>query len=116
VTLYWLDGDGFNPWPVLALVGTTASQAEGAAAMLAATGLGSVLMRPSWPGDDEALTVARRDPINDGENTPGTFVWLDSLDRPAYTVARSFASWTQRLTEEALADPRVRGLIDWLGR
>jgi hypothetical protein len=117
VLLDWLEGDGFNPWPVLALIGATASQAEGATAMLAhGTSLGAVLMRPSWPGDDEALTLARRDPINDGENTPGTFVWLDSLDRPAYTTTRSFARWTERLTEEDVADQRVKGLIDWLQR
>jgi hypothetical protein len=113
VLLDWLDGDGFNPWLVLALVSTTAGQVESPATM---DGDDAGLMKPAWPGDDESLALARRDPINDGEDAPDTFVWLDALDRPAYTTKKSLARWRERLTEEDLADARVRELIDWLDR
>jgi hypothetical protein len=77
---------------------------------------GSVLLKPSWAGDEEATVLARRDPINDGPDAPGTLVWIDRLDRPAHTTVDSFRRWQAQLTPEDLADRSVQGFIDWFHR
>jgi hypothetical protein len=77
---------------------------------------GSVLLKPSWPGDEAATVLARRDPINDGPDAPDTLVWIDRLDRPAYTTVDSFRRWQAQLTPEDLADGSVKGFIDWFNR
>jgi hypothetical protein len=77
---------------------------------------GSVLLKPSWPGDQEATVLARRDPINHGPDAPDTLVWIDRLDRPAYTTVESFRRWQAQLTPEDLADRSVKGFIDWFNR
>jgi hypothetical protein len=75
--------------------------------------LGAVFVRPAWPGDDEAIVLARRHPINDGENAPDSFVWLDYGERAAYTTEESFRVWRSRLLPEDLSDKGVAGYSKW---
>ncbi|MDQ1499409.1 MAG: hypothetical protein QOI86_2749 [Actinomycetota bacterium] len=56
-----------------------------------------ILERAAWPGDDEAATAARRDPINDGLDIPEASIYLDMLGRACAITDASFALWRSRL-------------------
>jgi hypothetical protein len=115
--LAWMDISIAEMSPLLAQIHTIIEQADAASNIDADTEHPeSVLLKPAWPGDEEATFLARRDPINDGEDAPGTLVWIDRLQRPAYTTVESFWRWQGRLTADDLADPSVRGFIDWFNR
>jgi hypothetical protein len=115
--LGWMDFSTLDLSLIFAQIQATIEQTDAALAGDADPDRpGSVLLKPSWPGDEEATVLARRDPINDGPDAPGTLVWIDRLDRPAYTTVESFQRWQAQLTSEDLADPSVQGFIDWFNR
>jgi hypothetical protein len=115
--LEWMDIGDLDLSPVLAQIHTLIDQADAAVSVAAdADHLDPVLMKPTWPGDEEATGLVRRDPINDGPDAPDTLVWLDRLDRPAHTTVDSFRRWEEQLTAEDLGDRSVRGFIDWFNR
>jgi hypothetical protein len=58
---------------------------------------GPVLGRAAWPGDDEAATAARRDPINDGLDPPDASIYLDLMGRACAITDASFTLWRSRL-------------------
>jgi hypothetical protein len=115
--LQWIDIPAFDVSPVLAQIHTIIDQAQAALTNNKDPDrLRSVLLKPAWSGDEETAALARRDPINDGEDAPDTLVWFDRLDRPAYTTVASFQRWLQNLTTEDLADRSVSGFVNWFNR
>jgi hypothetical protein len=99
--LQWIDIPAFDLSPVLAQVHTIIDQGQAALTNNKDPDrLRAVLLKPAWPGDEEAAALACRDPINDGEDAPDTLVWFDRLDRPAYTTVASFRRWLEKLTTE----------------
>jgi hypothetical protein len=117
VLLDWMDISTLDLSLVFAQIHATIEQTDAALASDADPDHpGSVLLKPSWPGDKEATVLARRDPINDGPDAPDTLVWIDRLDRPAYTTVDSFRRWQAQLTPEDRADRSVKGFIDWFNR
>jgi hypothetical protein len=115
--LQWIDIPAFDLSPVLAQIHTIIDQAQAALTNKKDPDRRrSVLLKPAWPCDEEAAALARRDPINDGEDAPDTLVWFDRLDRPAYTTVASFQRWLEKLTTEDLADRSVSGFVDWFNR
>jgi hypothetical protein len=115
--LDWMDFSTLDLSLVFAQIHATIKQTDAALASDADPDHpGSVLLKPSWPGDEEATVLARRDTINDGPDAPDTLVWIDRLDRPAYTGVDSFRRRQARLTPEDLADRSVKGFIDWFNR
>jgi hypothetical protein len=77
------------------------------------TSAARVLERASWPGDDEADTVARREPLNDGFDGGEGLIYLDHFGRAARITDESFALWRSRLLPQDLADPGVLGFSAW---
>jgi len=65
----------------------------------------------SWPGDDEAISLARRDPINDGLEDPDGIVYLDRMGRASAITEASFELWRSRLLPEDHGE--VDGFIRW---
>jgi len=68
-----------------------------------------LLVQPDWDGDEEAEVLARRDPIDDGLDTPDSYVWIDSLGRAAATTEDSYRLWRSRLITDDLEDLGVAG-------
>jgi hypothetical protein len=78
--------------------------------------LGPVLTHPTWAKDNEAITLARREPINDGRDAADSFVWLGHFEQAAYTTEESYRLWRSRLQPEDLTDKGVVGYSAWFER
>lgn len=96
----------------LALARTPATVTMTATATRAATGAGPdrrpAVLRPVWPGDDLATTLARQTPFNAGGKLEDRFVAiLDRFGRPTHLTETSHQAWLATLLPADLDDPKV---------